>query len=400
MTLYTHQQEIVDKNPQKIGLWLECGTGKTAIAISLAKKNVKSCLVICPKSVIENWAREIVMWDGDGVVDFYVTTKETFRDKECGSLPKYDALIFDEAHAVANYKSKLHKSVMSYLKRYDIKNVWLLTASPALSSYWNLYSLALLLGYDWKWWKFKEHFFYTVKMGNRRIPMPKANMEDEAVKWYKRIGITKKLRECVDMPDEIDEYEYFKTTNEQRKAMKEIIDVLPIVRASKEFQIVNGTCKGDGYVDDEYYKSEKLERVVDIIHNTSKLAVFCKHKLELDLIKSKIKNKDVYVIYGGDKDRQATIDAIEASDNCVALISIGVSEGYNLPSIQEVIYYSLSYNWKDVYQSRGRFTRANKPQKVIYKTLLVKDSIEEAIFANVSKKKDFQADVYYNNQNI
>jgi len=398
LILYKHQKELLELNPKRTGLWWEPGCGKTPVAVLLACKNCSSCLVICPKSVKNNWKREINKWK-DSNTEFYITTKESFRDKESNTLPKYDGLIFDEAHAVANYKSKMYKSVKKYIIKYGIKNIWLLTGTPYLSTPFNLYSLGVLLGEDWSWIKFKQYFFDSVKMGKIWIPKPKPNMEKEIARLFNKIGFTKELSECVDMPEEDNEIEYFNLTSEQIKAVEEIDEVIPIVRASKELQIINGCQKSDGYSEDKFYESEKMDRIIEIIDSQKKLAIICKHKLEIESIKNKIQNRKVFIISGGDKEREKTIDEIDKTDNCVVIISAGVSEGYNMQSIKYVVFYSLSYSWKDMFQVRRRFKRIDKPQKVIYKTLLVRDSIDIAVHKNIIKKKNFVAEIYFKQKN-
>ncbi len=54
MNLYKHQKRIVEKAPEKHILAWEMGTGKTIAALELAKLT-QNLLVICPKSLKEQW---------------------------------------------------------------------------------------------------------------------------------------------------------------------------------------------------------------------------------------------------------------------------------------------------------------------------------------------------------
>ena len=391
--LFKHQLDLIKLNPKKHLIAFGTGTGKTATAIRLAEHNATTCLVICPKSVAVNWEREVLIW-GVGKVKYTIVTKEAFR-RDWQILPKCEAVIVDEAHFVANYKSKLYKALEQYLKRYEVPFIWLLTASPYLSSAWNIYSLANLLGHRWNWKKFKDAFFYDIRMGRRIVPKQKAGIENRVAALVNQIGTTKRLEECIDMPEETEEYEYFSATDAQKKAIESLPDITPIVRYSKIFQIVNGTLKSDGYTEDIIIGGEKMDRVIELVEENKKLAIICRHLLEIRAITARIpKGKKVFVIAGHTQDRQGVIDEVERTDDCVVIISAGVSEGYNLPSVRLMIFYSLSYSWKDFIQMKGRIKRISKPQAVVYLYLMVQKTIDQAVFENIHAKRDFDLAIY------
>ena len=80
INLYNHQKRIIEFNPKR---WLLChgtGTGKTRTAIELVNKNNVSFLIICPKTLKENWKREIEKWLKIKT-DWQVVTKEEFNTK-------------------------------------------------------------------------------------------------------------------------------------------------------------------------------------------------------------------------------------------------------------------------------------------------------------------------------
>lgn len=390
--LFAHQLDLIHKNPKKHLIAFGTGTGKTATAIRLAEHNAKTCLVICPKSVAVNWERETKIWSVEAC-RYTIVTKETFR-RDWQKLPKCDAVIVDEAHFVANYKSQLYKSLAGYLKHYEIRYIWLLTASPYLSSAWNIYSLANLLGHNWNWMKFKMAFFYDIRMGRRTVPKQKVGIENKLAALVNQIGTTKKLEECIDMPEETESYEYFSLTDAQRKVIESLPDITPIVRYSKIFQIVNGTLKSDGYTEDIVVGGEKMDRVLEIIQENKKLAVICRHLLEIKTLARLINNKKIFIISGSTENRQEVIDEVERTDDCVVIISAGVSEGYNMSSVKFMVFYSLSYSWKDFIQMKGRIKRINKPQSVVYLYLMVQKTIDEAVFDNIRMKRDFDIAIY------
>jgi len=327
MALYKHQQELIDLSPDRHLLSWGTGTGKTAATIGLVEsKSVESCIVICPKSLVDNWDREIKKFTQKKNIEWFVISKEQFK-KHAPDLPKYKAMIWDEAHYVANYKSQLSKATLKYLKKHDVQYRYLLTATPFLSSAFNLYTLALILGYRWNYMKFKRYFFNDVRMGVRIIPVAKPNMEGEVAKLVQRLGSAVSLASCIDLPKSIYLTETFELTKEQEQAIDDLVDFLPIVRFTKIHQIAGGTCDGG------VYKSEKLNRCLDIIKENKKIAIVCRYNAEIDLIRSKISKRQVYVIQGKTPDKQTVVDSINRCDDCVVLLNAACSEGYNLHTV-------------------------------------------------------------------
>jgi superfamily II DNA or RNA helicase len=232
-------------------------------------------------------------------------------------------------------------------------------------------------------------------MGNRIVPVPKKKMEGEIAKLVKRMGSTVTLEECSDMPAEVDLYEYFEPTREQLRACDDLLDTLPVVRYAKIHQILNGSLKSDGYTEDKLWPCEKLDRVLEIIEENKKLAVVCSHLLEIEAIARQIEGKKkCFILQGSTTDRQSVIDEIEKTEDCVVLISIGVSCGYNLPSISLMVLYSLSYNFVDYEQIRGRIRRIDHPQKCVYINKIYKKTVDEYVFKNISRKQDINLAIY------
>jgi len=154
--LYAHQQEILDQNKPRLGLFHSPGLGKTITLLELAKKNKVQALIICPKGIKKQWEEYVTSYNAD----HKVLTKEEFR-KFHKELPTYKAVICDEVHHFSGTKSQLHKSLLWYLKKHDVHYRWLATGTPYRSSSMNIYALGRLLGYGWDYWKFFNQFFHV-----------------------------------------------------------------------------------------------------------------------------------------------------------------------------------------------------------------------------------------------
>lgn len=401
MKLYEHQIKIINEAPDKYGLFLGCGCGKTIIAIKLAEKKKCDALVICPKSLVENWQREIKKF-GKGNIKFGIYSKENFK-KYIKEIPKYSTMIWDEAHYASGYKSQIHKATLAYIKRWDVEHIYLLTGTPYMANCWSVYALGIILGKNWTWYAWKKAFFNEIRLGKKpppgqrdrrvRIVKQKEGIETRIANIVNKIGVTAKLEDLFDVPDQVYLHEYFDLTREQKKAMENVVEPYPIADFTKYHQICGGTLKGNEYEESQFFKSEKLSRLLDLCKENKKVAIICRYNCEIDMIAEKIR-ENVYVINGSVSDKQSVIDEINSKEDAIVLISSGCSEGYNLWSVPLMIFYSLDFSWKNYWQILYRIQRANHIKKNVYIVMITKNSIDEAVYACISKKRDFHAEIF------
>ena len=395
MQKYKHQKEILELNPKKHLLCFDTGSGKTLTSIWWANQNKQDTLVIVPKALKKQWGREL---QKHGEVNFGLLTKEEFK-RDVKTLKRYNSIIVDEAHYFSGMKSQFSKDLISYTKKQDVEYLWLLTATPFLSTPFNIYRLAQILGYKWHYRKFEMEFFDNIRMGMRMIPVMKKDIEVKVADLVKKIGTTVKIDECVDVPEQTFNKEIFSLNKPQEKRIAELKleDILPVVRYVKSHQIENGVLKGDEYNEGEYFPAEKHSRLVEICNNNKKVAIFCRYNMQIDFLQDLLKKqtkKDVYVINGATKDRDTIIQNAEKSDEVILLINSACSEGYELPSIGVIVFASLSFSYKDYKQSIGRFLRINKMKKNVYIHLVNEGTIDEAVYKSIMKKENFDIEIY------
>jgi len=405
MKLYAHQQKVLDLNKPKLLLAMDTGTGKSLTALELAWKNrCQSIVLICPKALKEKWDRDAMHYM---YPDFRIYTKEEFS-KKWQEIAKPDCVIVDEAHFFSGMKSAMSKNLKKFLKKNKVPFVWLLTATPYLSTPWNIYTLAGHLGYEWSYIDFKDKFFEDsyVAFGKlkRAIPTVKKGIEGEIAKLVNQIGFTIKIDECVDVPEQVYETEYFALTDEQKKLIEKVQldDINPIVRFTKIHQVENGTLKGDGYVEDVLINSYKVDRILGLCEQNKKVAVVCRYNLQIEQLRQKLTDtfpkKKVFVINGEAKNRDEIVQEVERLEECVVLINASCSEGYELPSVGLILFASMSFSYKDYRQITGRFLRINKLKKNVFVHLITKNedkaSVDDAVFESIMNKQDFHLEIF------
>lgn len=391
MQLFAHQQRLLDKNPKRCLIAHDTGTGKTITVLSLAEKNKAVALVIVPKALKENWGRAVSNFS----LPHKIVSKEEFR-RDWESLPRYAAVIIDEAHFFANEKSLLSKALRKYTKAHKPSFIWLLTATPYCSTAMNIYALANHLGHNISYWSFFTKYFYNVRMGSRMVPVQRPGIEKELSKLIQAIGDTCKLEDCIDVPEQTFETVYLTLTPSQEKAIKEISDTSHITRWTRRHTIENGVKIGDEYTEDEYYDCNKNDYIIALAEQHPKMAVICRYNLQIESLKSLLEKegKKVFIINGEVKNRDEVVQQIESTPECVALIQASCSVGFEIPSVPVMVFGSLSFSYIDYKQALGRILRINKPKKNLYLHLVMQGGVDEDVYNCIMNKKDFSFAIY------
>ncbi len=397
-TLYKHQQDFLAQNLDKSALVWSCGTGKTRTAIEWANVGFGPVLVICPKALKTNWQREVKKWSNN--IFIQVVSKEEFR-RDHSLYKKYNSVIVDEIHngfLTPQFKSQMSKALKKYLHMHKVSRVLLLSATVYTSSPWNIYNLAWYTGYEWNYMEFKRMFFVDIPMGMRTISQPKKGIENELAQLTKSIASVVDIHDCMDVPEQLHlDPEYFALTKEQEKAIKDAYDPVPIVRYTYQHEIENGCLLENEFRLPQAFEYDKKERIIELCKENKKIAIVCRYNNQLNslFIELSVLNKPIYAISGQIDDRDTVTLAAEESDECIVLIQADCNAGYQLPSFELCIFVSMSYSYVAHEQLCGRFLRMDRPSRTTFMYLLTEgDSLDQAVFECVMKKKDFQINLY------
>lgn len=413
--LLPHQQKIVDTLENKKGLWLRPRVGKTCTSIRLACKHSKSCLVIIPKHIKEQWQEEIDKWNNTDC-QFTLITKERFRIDSIASIkkrgrgqtiifsdkiPPHDTLLIDEVHRQAsNYANKFFKTVDHYIQHHKVKNVWLLSGTPWNKNPWSVYSYGRLLGKDWKWKDWQGYFFTPVRMGMRIIFTPDESKFPALVKLLFDLGVTVKLEDITGTVKDCTEVEYFDLNTEQKKMIKEVIDTTPIARYGKYHQIESGTLKSDGYTSDVSIDCDKDKRILELAEDNDKLIIVCRYLHQIykysDMLSKALKK--VLVIKGTMQESLEYVrNRAEELDKVVVIIQADKSDGYSLKSFSTMVFASMSYSFISYDQMKNRIKAMDKKEPCHYIHLLARGkTVDKGVYDSVMKGQDFSEQLFNN----
>lgn len=394
--LYKHQQEFLQANPNKSALVWSCGTGKTRTAIEWAQTIDDSTLIICPKALKANWNRECEKWSN--VSQTTILTKEEFR-RDYKSLDPYSQIIVDEVHngfLTPHFKSQMSKALRDYIKIHKVPRVLLLSATVYTSSPWNIYNLAYYLGYKLDWMKFNQTFFNQIRMGPRIVPVPKKNCEAKLAQITRKIASVVNIYDVMDVPLQNHcEPEYFALTEEQKKAIKDNYDPLPIVRYTIQHEIENGIVTASEFRKSRWYDTDKADRIEALVEENPKIAIVCRYNDQIDALAHRLKRFNPMIIRGEVKDRDKVCLEAEKADKAVVLIQADCGIGFELPSFPVCVYASMSYSYTAWEQMNGRFLRMNKPSRTTFIYLITEgDSVDQGIYDAIKRKEDFRIELF------
>jgi len=174
--LYQFQKEDLDRllsTDSNFCLFSEMGTGKTPIAIGLATLgNYKKTLIVCPKTLQLEWARQISDWTdtppavsrrgcyrrletlfgeflkGEEENPWFIVNYETFRTRrhlDVLDLYPFDLIILDEGHKLRNYKTSQTKGMSEFLSHHKNNRVLAMTGSPIVNNPADLHTLLCMV---------------------------------------------------------------------------------------------------------------------------------------------------------------------------------------------------------------------------------------------------------------
>lgn len=423
MKLYDHQKKIIDDDPERTGLWLGTGSGKTRTALLLARGRT---LVICPKTQKEdgNWERErgaidLEMAEQDKKVlnpyhRPFVISKETFR-RDHATLPAFDTVIVDEAHTclgvtpntrqrnrvVIPKASQLYEALESFLKRTKPERVYLCTATIVRSPM-TVWGAAQVLGKSHvvgDFFAFRREFYIQLPMPGREVWSPKS---DEASKnklagIVRVLGYVGRLEDFFDVPEQTFRVDHIELTAKQKTRIKELPMEYPepIVRVGKRHQVENGVLAGDEFNKAEMFDNGKIDRIVEYAAEFPRMIVFAKYRAQIEAIQKALTKEKyhTWTLTGDTKDRGEVIAQANGLDG-ILIVQAQISAGWEVPNTPVMIFASCTYSFVDRVQAEGRILRANALKKNLYIDLVVRGGVDEAVYEALKNKKDFDERIY------
>jgi len=413
--LYNHQKQIIGEDKKWCGLFTGTGSAKTRTALELAEGEI---LVICPKQQFldRTWEKNAEKF---GIQKLICTiSKETFR-RDWRTLKKFDTVIIDECHNNLGVMpetrqrkgvqipktSQIFEATLLYLQKHPPKRLYLCSATP-VSKPMNMWAIATLLGQKWDFSRFREKYYFPIRVGQRQIWTPRKDVEtkERLAELVRKFGYTGSLNDFFDVPEQTHKEVKIDLTEPQKEALKEMSksEADPLVRRARQRTIENGVLYGKKIEEIEVgeermlsqttiYPSHKIDYILERAIEFPKLLIFANYTAQINEIAKALRAEgyEVSELTGQTKDRSNIVINAENAPAHIVVAQSSISSGYELPSFPCVIYASKSYRFVDYEQSLGRVLRSNKLKKNLYIHLVV-NGADQACHEAILSGADFQ----------
>jgi len=404
----------------------DMGLGKTVQTIALLSyiypKTKKPSLVVLPKSLLNNWQKELEKFNPSLSFYAYYGTDRSFdkikkhqiilttyalvrNDIENFKDINFDTIILDESQNIKNLDSKIAKAVMLL----EGEHRFALSGTPIENSLFELYSLFRFLN---------AGMFASANDFKRDYAVPIQSENNEEVARILRAKISpfllRRLKEDVldDLPKKQEqivyvnmEEEHQRFYNERRDYFKKMLDTqiettgikqskFLILQAFNELrQIASAPELKSSSKSMVSSKIEMLfEMLEEIIANGHKVLIFANYLGSVELIANKAQEKgmEYLTMTGSTNNREAIVEEFQNNKRYslfIMTLKVG-GVGLNLTQADYVFIFDPWWNKSAENQAIDRVHRIGQKNQVFAYKMISKGTIEEKILELQAQKQD------------
>lgn len=367
MQLYEHQKRFAIKNPRKALLCWEVRTGKTvAAAVWLNLRQNKKALVICPKSIVEKWKRDLKTWKAKADVISRDTVHKT-------DLHRYRAVIVDEVHDFASplftgKASRRAAALYQFVRAHPEADILLLSGTPIRSTPWNIHTLACFLGIYWDKAAFQNEFFVLVRRFGRMFYEEKSDWRIRVRPYLEQIADIVLMKDCYDMPHPKDPI---------------VVEVKQVASSATSWH--------------ERHKAEQSNKKIDalrrVLDGYRKVMLVCYYREQIERYEKEFADREVFVLHGGVKNHDAVIQAARAADDCIFIVQSSMGVGFDAWEFSAMVFASLDFKYVAYEQMLGRMKQmgATVAKDVV---VVLGGECDTAVWEQIQRGRDFTPSQY------
>lgn len=409
--LKNYQEDGINWLKQANGRLLadDMGLGKTAQSLVAATELFKSgeierVLIVCPRSLMQNWADEIETWAQSfkcylvssnvnseklwkGIIKhghFFIINYDQMRSVQ-DSIIKFapDLIICDEAHKLRKKTSLIHKG----LKKISplSKRFWALTGTPIEKNTDDLISLMQIV---------------TPNIFNSST----RKLSPLAIKGLVRKNVLRRLKSDVlnDIGDLSQKTFYLELEEIQQNEYDKIKKKMLLSAGDdtlKYFNNLRGIC--DEFNGSSVKYTFAMDLIEKIKYKNEKVIIFSYKLNSLETMHEMIQKEfgvNSSLIYEGKMDleeRNNAINSFKCGLEPFALLCSGkiAGEGLNLTEANNVIFLNEWWNPSSNNQARDRVHRIGQDKAVSIYNLRTKNTVEELLAQILTEKKSITNEV-------
>ena len=425
-----------------VGLFLDCGLGKTVITLSAFRAlkydrfQVKRMLVIAPKKVAEaTWTQEAASWGHTSSLrfsrilgtekkriaalrldaDIYLTNRENvcWLVRTCGGADwPFDMVVLDESSSFKNPRAKRFKALAKVRPR--ISRLVELSGTPSPNSLMDLWAQVYLLDggerLGTRYRGFQYRYFdpiMTNGMGVIYKWRAKPGAKEAVLEKIQDICISMKAEDYLELPEEVMDVIPVELDPKARKQYDQMEKqmVLELAEETEDEEVTAASAAAltnkllqlsNGAVYDEEGKAHEVHR--------------CKIESLLELIE-RLNGKSALVFYNFRHDRDRILKALQKTGLRIRelqteldiyawnsyqvdiLLAHPASAGYGL-NLQKggshIIWFGLTWNYEQYLQANKRLHRQGQKNNVIIHHLVSTGTEDETVMQALGRKKDVQ----------
>jgi len=390
------------------------GTGKTVVAAHIAQKLGRPIAVICPKSVIPSWERELEEF---GVTPEFVLNYEKIRTGRTAHmtkkgkkimkwhLPKGTLVLVDEIHKCKSPYTQNAQLVISLVQQgYQVHGMSATacedpTEMRAIGFMLDLHSLNKSENYRRSWYSWMVSNGCAQDQWNQWRLLSRSKLTAVRESIYGTTGFRLTVQ---DFPDSFRANRVF-VEPVQFADSKKIIkayDDLGLTPSILQDYIEHGTVTESEHILVNLLRARMLaesfktpcvaEQAEDLVSQGNSVVIFVNFRESMDALCERL---NCARIDGGQstKERQKVVDDFQADKIHVIAVNtaaggVGLSLHDTHGDRQRISLISPSFSAKDHLQTLGRIHRNGAKSDAIQKILVAADSIEETVMKAINKK--------------
>lgn len=377
MDLKEHQKKALKQLGNGKILWGGVGSGKSRVATAyyLEHEQPKDVYVIttAKKRDSKDWEGEFaphaIGGDPDSTVAGILTV-DSWNNIDKYADVQNSFFIFDEQRLVGK-----GSWVKSFLKIAKSNNWILLSATPG-DTYMDYVPVFIANGFFKNRTAFiNEHVVYMpfskfprVKNYLNRPRLDKLRNQLLVHMPYPKTTVRHTITRLVDYNEELLQHVLKNRWHiYQNRPIRDITELFSVLR-----RVINSD-------------PSRVKAVRELLNDHPKIVVFYNFNYELEALQA-LADQTTVAEWNGHKHEE-----IPNTDSWVYLVQyVAGSEGWNCTETDTVIFYSLTYSYKNWEQAHGRIDRLNTPfVNLYYYTFRAKNIVDSAIWRSLKAKKNF-----------
>jgi hypothetical protein len=427
---YRHQLEALTacNNADFFAYFMEPGLGKTKTLIDdvMLNGNIDSVLIICPKSVISVWEREILA-NGEGSIGawpeeytndgvrWYVINHDALISEKGMNMCKtflqtssHSMMVLDESTFIANHKSQRAEACMKLGNYAEYRRI--LTGDPIANTPIDLYSQLYWLSPECVknrgFYAFRNHFCDMGGFKNKQIVGYKNMLELKVM--VNKHGYRARTKDVLDMPEQNWLTREVSLSDSSKRLYDRIVEeeiislfdfqstvsaAIILTKMMKLQQVCGGTIKDDNG-ESHVVGTEKLDELKSMLleWNVKGVLVWHQFRKEGEEIVKELSKRYETRLFNGDlknDERKRMIAEFERGEIDVLVIQNDAGHlGITLNKATYAVYFSNHMRPVVRSQSERRCWRIGQTQPVFYYDLLC-GKIDKWVYDRVKRKRRF-----------